>query len=43
MLQAESKVDARGRAASDAISDEFCINCYDRNKILIDDLAGSTE
>ena len=43
MLQDEAKVDARGRALSDSVSDEFCVNCYDRNKILIDDLAGSTE
>jgi len=43
MLRAEGKLDRNGRAVSDAISDDFCVNCYDRNKILIDDLAGSTE
>jgi len=43
MLKDEAKVDERGRAVSDSVADEFCINCYDRNKILIDDLTGSTE
>jgi len=43
MLRAEEKVDQNGRAVLDSISEEFCLNCFDRNKILIDDLAGSTE
>jgi len=43
LLKEENKIDERGRAVSDSVSDEFCVNCYDRNKILIDDLAGSTE
>ena len=42
-LKDEAKLDPRDRAVSDSVSDEFCVNCYDRNKILIDDLAGSTE
>ncbi|MBI3810663.1 MAG: hypothetical protein HY283_00425 [Nitrospirae bacterium] len=42
-LKDEAKLDPRDRAVSDTVSDEFCVNCYDRNKILIDDLAGSTE
>ena len=42
-LKEEGKVDPRDRAVLDSVSDEFCVNCYDRNKILIDDLAGSTE
>lgn len=36
-------VDEYGRTVSDSVSEEFCMNCYDRNKILIDDLAGSME
>jgi len=43
LLRDEAKVDQNGRAVSDSISEEFCLNCFDRNKILIDDLAGSTE
>ncbi|HET6465393.1 MAG TPA: hypothetical protein VFH55_07275 [Nitrospiria bacterium] len=43
LLRDEKKVDPNGRAVSDSISEEFCLNCFDRNKILIDDLAGSTE
>jgi len=42
-LKEEAKLDPRDRAVSDSVSDDFCVNCYDRNKILIDDLAGSTE
>ena len=42
-LKEDAKLDPRDRAVSDSVSDEFCVNCYDRNKILIDDLAGSTE
>ncbi|MBI3595637.1 MAG: hypothetical protein HY203_00610 [Nitrospirae bacterium] len=43
MLRDEAKVDQNGRAVSDSIAEDFCPNCFDRNKILIDDLAGSTE
>lgn len=42
-LKERVMIDASGRAVSDSISDEFCMNCFDRNKVLIDDLAGSTE
>ena len=42
-LKEGEMIDARGRAAVDTISEEFCVNCFDRNKVLIDDLAGSTE
>lgn len=43
MLKAEAQVDQNDRAVSDSISEDFCLNCFDRNKILIDDLTGSTE
>jgi hypothetical protein len=43
VLKQERMVDERGRAIADDISGEFCPNCFDRNKVLIDDLAGSTE
>lgn len=42
-LKETAMVDERGRASSDAVSEQFCANCYDRNKVLIDDLAGSSE
>ena len=43
ILKDSNLVDKRGRAASDDVSGEFCMNCFDRDRILIDDLAGSTE
>jgi len=43
VLKQERLVDEKGKAATDDISVEFCPNCFDRNKVLIDDLAGSTE
>lgn len=43
MLRDGRLVDDHGRAVSDAVCEDFCMNCYDRNKVLIDDLAGSTE
>ena len=43
MLKDGGMIDARGRAVADTVSEDFCMNCFDRNKILIDDLAGSTE
>lgn len=42
-LKEENQIDDRNRAASDAVAEEFCMNCFDRNKVLIDDLAGSSE
>jgi hypothetical protein len=39
----DALVNARGWAVNDKISDEFCPNCYDVNRPLIDDLAGSSE
>jgi hypothetical protein len=43
ILKQDGLVNEKGRAVADDISAEFCPNCYDRNKILIDDLEGSTE
>ena len=43
ILKQEGLVDQRDRAMSDDISAEFCPNCFDHNRVLIDDLAGSTE
>jgi hypothetical protein len=43
ILLQDRLVDDKGRALVDDISSEFCPNCFDRNKILIDDLAGSSE
>ena len=42
-LKQEGMVNERGRALTDDVSSEFCPDCFDRNKVLIDDLAGSTE
>ena len=42
-LKEAGLLNEKGRAISDDISSEFCPNCFDRNKVLIDDLAGSTE
>ena len=42
-LKEGKMIDDNGRAVVDTVSEEFCLNCFDRNKILIDDLAGSTE
>jgi hypothetical protein len=42
-LKEAGLVDRNGKPVSDDISAEFCPNCYDRNKVLIDDLSGSTE
>ena len=39
-LKEEGLVDEKGRPVSDDVSSEFCPNCYDRNKVLIDDLEG---
>ena len=41
-LKAEGIVDKNGKAEDD-VSSDFCPNCFDRNRILIDDLAGSSE
>ena len=41
-LKKEGFIDEKGRAKDD-ISGEFCPDCIDRNKVLIDDLAGSSE
>jgi hypothetical protein len=42
-LKESDLVDHRGWSKADTVFDEFCMNCYDVNKILIDDLLGSTE
>ena len=43
LLKECDMLDGKHRTISDAVSDEFCMNCYDLNKVLIDDLAGSSE
>ena len=41
---AEKLVDARNVASDhDAVFDNVCPNCYDRNRPLIDDMLGSSE
>ena len=43
MLKDTSQLNPRGAAVNDQISEDFCPNCFDLNRPLIDDLAGSTE
>ena len=42
ILKEYNILDGKDRTIPDAVSDEFCMNCYDLNKVLIDDLAGSS-
>ncbi len=43
LLNESQLIDPRGRAVDDKISREFCPNCWDVNRPLIDDLDGSFE
>lgn len=42
-LKEEHRVDSKGRAQSDEVIHELCVNCFDFNKPLIDDILGSAE
>ncbi|MBI3809416.1 MAG: hypothetical protein HY284_03025, partial [Nitrospirae bacterium] len=43
-IVSEHLVDARNVASDhDAVFDNVCPNCYDRNRPLIDDMLGSSE
>ena len=42
-LKEERRVDSMGRAESDEVIHDLCMNCHDFNKPLIDDILGSAE